>query len=128
MSAACRCGCTREHPAHAMVAALAQDDVDGALRLGLLDSDACDDCSDDCRGGLIDARDARLRALQARERYRARDARLQRRVQERAALRNAAPVAATPDRPAVATAPALPAAAAAALARAKAKAAERHKP
>lgn len=133
MSAAapCRCGCAQASVVHAIVAALADDDVDGALALGLLDSQSCAGCTPECTTMLIAARDARRDALAARARYRARNARLAQRAQERAAQRTGA-------RPAIeaveqgnavpTTRPALPSAAAAALARAKAKAAERSKP
>lgn len=137
-SALCLCGCAdaRGAAAHAIVAALAQDDLDGAIALGLLsenfgDGIACRRCTDACMRALCSAREARLRALAARERYRARNLRLQRRADERAAQRAAAPAPA-PDRTttadtssAAAPRPALPSAAAAALARAKAKAALR---
>ncbi|QWF19730.1 hypothetical protein [Lysobacter capsici] len=126
--------------AHAIAIALAADDLDRAITLGLLQGEhapVCAHCAPQCRQAMREAREQRLRALAARERYRARDARLQRRADERAAQRAAAPAAvasvgiaaaddlisvandATPPRPA------LPSAAAAALARAKAKAAQR---
>ncbi|KQZ55617.1 hypothetical protein ASD53_15220 [Lysobacter sp. Root559] len=137
MSAAapCRCGCARADgaAAHAIVAALAADDLDRALALGLLDAAACSACTPDCTAMLIDARVARSKALAARARYRARNARLAQRAQERAAQRAGAraPEAATRDGAMTPAAepsrPTLPSAAAAALARAKAKAAERNK-
>jgi hypothetical protein len=111
------CGCA--HPlgagAHAIVAALADDDLDQAMTLGLLEQVPCVACTTACTLQLQRARDARLRALAARDRYRARNARLQRRAAERMARRAAIPATDT-------HAPALPPAAAAALARAKAKA------
>lgn len=135
-AASCRCGCARADGAatHAIVAALAVDDLDRALTLGLLEAPACTACTPACTALLIDAREARSKALAARARYRARNARLAQRAQERAAQRAVAraPEVATLDKatvaPAAAPRPALPSAAAAALARAKAKAAERSKP
>lgn len=126
MSAPCPvCGCSDVHgrDAHGIAAALAEDDVDRAIEAGLLSVVPCLSCSDACTTCLTIARDARLSALAARERYRVRQARLQRRAEERAAARPA-PVIAT----ATEAEPALPSAAAAALARAKARAAERRKP
>ena len=132
----CLCGCVSPQGAavHAMVAALAADDLDRAIELGLLEHVACAGCDTLCQSRLREAREARLTALAARERHRAREARLRRRQDERDRHRQAA-------RPAAARAgsdtgtgateparPALPSAAAAALARARAKAAERHKP
>ena len=112
------CGCTDAAGAHAhaIAAALIDDDLDRAMTLGLLEPIACSACTDDCSERLREAREARMRALAARERHRARQARLERRAAERAARR--APPAATPT-----GTPALPPAAAAALARAKARAA-----
>jgi Na+-translocating ferredoxin:NAD+ oxidoreductase RnfC subunit len=107
---------------HAVVAALAEDDLDRAMETGLLAAMPCFGCVDACNARVIAARDARRSALDARKRYRARQARLARRAEERAAAR-AAPVTATPE-----AKPALPSAAAAALARAKARAAERRNP
>jgi Na+-translocating ferredoxin:NAD+ oxidoreductase RnfC subunit len=101
-------------------------DLDRAIETGLLEVVPCNGCSDECTALLVAARDARLRALAARERYRARQARLQRRAAERAAAR-ATPASAatvTTHQPKLA----LPSAAAAALERAKARAAERRKP
>ena len=126
MSASCSiCGCTdvRGRDAHSIAAALAEDDIDRAIEAGLLSVMPCASCSDACTMRLTAARDARLSALAARERYRARQARLQRRAEERAAARAAPAITATAD-----AKPALPSAAAAALARAKARAAERRKP
>lgn len=127
---ACLCGCTRAEGAktHAIAAALAADDVDRALELGLLDDVTCAACTPACQAQVRAARDARVRALAARDRYRAREARLQRRQRERDRQREAprAPAAAASET--VPAKPALPSAAAAALARARAKAADRHKP
>lgn len=104
----------------AIADALAVDDLDRAMALGLLDarpeghSRCCDACS--ARANiLIAARDERLHALAARERYRAR----QERLAERAAARARKREAAAPQR--AVAAPSLPPAAAAALARAKAR-------
>lgn len=121
------CGCSDAAgaPAHRLQAALADDDLDRAMTLGLLEpGNACTACSEACRATLAAARNARQQALAARERFRARAARLARRERERSARRK--PVA-TPDAPGNPTAvtPSLPPAAAAALARAKAKAAGR---
>jgi hypothetical protein len=119
---ACRvCGCVADHAAHAIAAALADDDVDAAIELRLLDAAPCDACAPGCRTALMHARDSRLRAFAARQRFRARNARLQRRAEARAAARVPArvPENAQPEMPT------LPPAAAAALARAKAKAASR---
>ena len=144
-SAPCRCGCAdaRGAAAHAIVAALAQGDLDAAIALGLLsanfddgDGIVCRHCTGACTQALRSAREARLRALAARERYRARNLRLQRRADERAAQRVAAPAPASAvdhaaddviadTSPPATQRPALPSAAAAALARAKAKAAQR---
>lgn len=111
------------------MAALATDDLDRAIELGLLTNSGCVDCSDACSTAMIVARDMRLRALAARDRFRAREARLQRRADERANKRATHPGTVegheATDSNAAATKPALPSAAAAALARAKAKAAER---
>ncbi|WP_240096824.1 hypothetical protein [Thermomonas flagellata] len=114
---ACRdCGCRAPEgaPAHAILAALAVDDLDAALRLGLLEAAPCAGCAPACRERLQAARDARLRALAARARHRARVARLARLQAEREAVRRA------PASPG-----ALPPAAAAALARALEKARQR---
>jgi hypothetical protein len=114
MASACPlCACVEAHPAHAVLAALREDDLDAAIGLGLLDALPCPRCTSDCASTLIAVRDARLRALAARERFRAREQRLARRAAERDAARDTAS-----KQPA-----ALPPAAAAALARAKAKAA-----
>lgn len=119
----CRCTAPEGARAHAILDALARDDLDAALRLGLLDAPPCPACAPTCRQRLQDARVARLRALAARERHRARRARLQRIAARRAAARGAAISAPAPANPAsAAPAPALPPAAAAALARALEKA------
>lgn len=121
MGGACaRCGCTRVEvaTAHAIAAALMEDDLARALDLGLLDADACAACAPACRDAMLGAREERRRALAARERYRARQARLERRARQRDAARaRPAPATAPPD----GAAP-LPPAAAEALARALAKA------
>jgi hypothetical protein len=120
------CGCNerRTAVAHAIAAAVAEDDLDRAIELGLLEVAPCEHCDDACIARVMAARDDRLAALGARERYRARQARLQRRAQERAAARaTPAPAANTAE-----AASSLPSAAAAALARARARAAERRKP
>ncbi|GAA4800166.1 hypothetical protein [Lysobacter hankyongensis] len=111
-----------DDPALAALAdAVAADDIDRAIALGLLDfmppAAACARCVPRL-GAILIARDARLRALAARERYRARQMRLTERAELRA-RRRAAAVTPAP----VAAPPTLPAAAAAVLARAKAKAA-----
>lgn len=115
------CSCTHPHPAHALLAALREDDLDAALALGLLDAAPCPSCAPACGAQLIAARDTRRFALAARQRHRARAARLARIEAERDAARRtaAAPTAQQ-------AAPALPAAAADALARALAKARARH--
>lgn len=126
MSAACRfC----EDPALvALACAVADDDIDRAMTMGLLEFASpritCAACA--TRIAAIESvRDARRHALAARERYRARQARLAERARTRAQRRHetetrmpAAPTARTPS-----PLPALPPAAALALARAKAKAA-----
>lgn len=112
----------------AIADALAMDDLDRAMALGLLDArpdgipGRCGAC--DARTRIvIAARDERLRALAARERHRARQARLAERMATRARRREAA----APAQPSVA-APSLPPAAAAALARAKARVAAKRTP
>jgi hypothetical protein len=112
------CGCAAEDASHVIASALVDGDPDAAIEAGLLDVVLCNACTPDCRAALLAARDDRLRALAARERFRARNARLERREEARAAARMPAPV---PDM----SKSALPPAAAAALARAKAKAAGR---
>jgi hypothetical protein len=122
------CGCADAAGvrAHAIAAALREDDLDGAIALGLLEpASECAACTPACRAQVDAARGARLQALAARERHRARALRLERRERERAERRKPAPAA---DAAAAAAAdgtpaPALPPAAAAALARAKARAA-----
>ena len=122
------CACSRAEgvSTHAILAALAADDLDRAIELGLLIDAGCAGCSDPCSRTMAAARDARLRALAARGRFRAREARLQRRADERANKRatNPGPVEGRGAPTSHAAKPALPSAAAAALARAKAKAAE----
>ena len=116
MAGACPfCACTEAHPAHAVLAALREDDLDAAIERGLLGAQPCPRCEERCSALLTGARDSRLRALAARERFRARERRLARRAAERDAARNDA--AKQPS--------SLPPAAAAALARARAKAAGR---
>ena len=112
----CHCDAAASDATHAIVAVLARDDLDRAIELGLLTATPCEHCDPACTTTLLSARNARLRALAARDRYRARNARLQRREAERAARR-------APARNADTKIPSLPPAAAAALARAKAKAA-----
>jgi hypothetical protein len=107
------CGCRAGAPVHAIVSALLVDDLDAAIEAGLLACVPCPACASHCQAAVGAARDARLTALAARERYRARQARLAARVQERA-TRRAQAAAASPS--------ALPPAAAAALQRALAKA------
>lgn len=105
--------------------ALSIDDLDAAIEAGLLQWPGCVACNvqaglpADAVTILLSARDARLAALAARERYRARQVRLQHRAAALDAKRSP-PRAIVDD-----TAGALPSAAAAALARAKAKAAGR---
>lgn len=78
------CGCTTAHPAHALAAALARDDLDAAIDAGLLDAGtSCPHCSRTCSAQIAQARTARLAALAARERHRQRNARLQRRARQR---------------------------------------------
>ncbi len=107
--------------------ALATDNIDQALQFGLLDhcpetiDGSCGEC--DARARImIAARDARLRALAARERYRTREARLTARAEARARKR-----ASIAPRTLIA-ASTLPPAAAAALARAKARVAAKRQP
>ena len=118
MSESCPlCACAEAHPAHAILVALREGDLDAAIERGLLDVPPCPGCAVACSSLLREARDGRLRALAARERFRAREARLARRDTERDAAR-----ATAAKQPA-----ALPPAAAAALARARAKAAGRER-
>ena len=122
MPVACRCGCldVRGGHAHAIVDALAIDDLDTAMERGLLVIEPCTACSTACQEVLLSARNGRRVALAARERFRLRRARLERREQERATRRATPP---TTDRK-----PSLPPAAAAALARARARAAGSKEP
>jgi len=112
----------------AMNAAVEADALDDAIEIGLLTYVAIDErpeidralVCDECAyydKVVVAARDARQRALAARERFRAREARLAARAEARA--RRRADALAAPRAPAT---PALPPAAAAALARAMAKA------
>jgi hypothetical protein len=108
----------------ALLAAIASDDLDAAIELGLLQFELrpgtpCVDCAP-VIAHLVAARDARRSALAARERHRRRDARLAQRAEATAARRKVG-TAATAELPK----PGLPDAAAAALARAKARAANR---
>jgi len=119
---ACGCSDGQGADAHAILAALAEDDLDGAIEAGLLVAAPCASCAGECATRLVAARDARLSALAARERHRARQARLQRRSVERATARSTERAAASEAKPP------LPSAAAAALARARARAARRHEP
>lgn len=110
----CACTSTDGTQAHAVLALLDVDDLDAALVHGLLDGIACTTCQPRCNALLAAAREARMTALAARDRYRARAARLQRRKAERDGARV--------PKPATAQAATLPAAAADVLARALAKA------
>src|SRR5688500_4863261 len=87
------CGCLHDDAGsvatHAVIAALADDDLDRAIESGLLAPIRCDDCTPECQARLRAARAQRLNALAARERHRARAARLQMRAQEREARRGA---------------------------------------
>lgn len=122
MHSACpACSCAAEHPAHALLVALVDGDLDAALTLGLLDAVPCPFCAAACGAQLAEARDARRFALAARQRHRARAERLARLKAERDAARR--PIAAPTAQQAT---PALPTAAADALARALAKARARH--
>ena len=112
------CACAGPHPAHALLAAMREDDLDAALDLGLLEAQPCPSCATACNARLLEARDARLSALAARARFRSRAERLARRKADRDAARAPMPSAA-------AKAPALPPSAADVLARALAKAAMR---
>lgn len=121
------CGCTQPHPAHALLLALRQDDLDAALARGLLDAQPCPSCASECGARLTEARDARRLALAARDRHRARAVRLARIQAEREAARRPAHTTMPASAPAAQQAtPALPSAAADALARALAKAKARH--
>jgi hypothetical protein len=116
------CPVCRDAGVAALADAVAADDLDGAIERGLLAFEAPAGCCDACRlqvAAVLAARDIRLRALAARERYRARQARLAERAEAKARRR----VAAQPVEEQRKAAPALPSAALAALARAKARAA-----
>lgn len=124
----------------ALAAAVEIEDINAAIERGLLDylalaersdiqiASVCAACVRDDRV-IVAARDARMRALAARERFRKREARLRERERSRAEKRRAAAAsnaASATDDPSSSIAspkPTLPPAAAAALARAKAKAA-----
>lgn len=121
MTAHCpHCACNADAPAHRLLQALHEDDLNTALELGLLDAQCCPGCTSACHARLLAARDTRRAALAARNRYRMRNARLARIKNEREAARRPAPA------PAVSSTPALPSAASDALARALAKAKARH--
>lgn len=111
----------------ALAEAVAEHDLDRAIEIGLLTFDPaphhCDRCRDTV-ARIAAARDDRLRALAARERYRARQARLAERADARARKRAGAAVRTS----AVAATSTLPPAVAAALARAKAKVAAKRPP
>lgn len=120
-TAADNCPCRENSTSRSLADAVREDDIDLALALGLLSfepaSHRCDRCRDQV-AKIVAARDARRRALAARERYLARQMRLTERAELRARRRATAVTTAS-----VSAAPALPAAAAAALARARARAA-----
>ena len=105
-----------------MFQAVSVGDLDRAIEAGLLRWNGCIACA--IADGLshsdveraVAARDARIAALAARERYRARMRRVQHRIQQRDARRSVIDSTSTSS---------LPSAAAEALARAKAKAARR---
>jgi hypothetical protein len=121
------CAVCEDVTLRALDEALAVDDLDHALTLGLLEArpeentDPCEECRTRARI-VIAARNERLRALAARERYRARQTRLAERAETRARNRKAATTSPS------ATTPSLPPAAAAALARAKVRAAAKPQP
>lgn len=120
----CRaCGCTSAPgtDAHAVLAALVEGDLDRAIDLGLLAARPCARCATACTATLVAARDARLAALAARDRYRARQQRIERRARMRGAARSV-PAESIDAGPAAPVTPPLPSAAAAALARARARA------
>ncbi|KAB8193348.1 hypothetical protein FKV24_006705, partial [Lysobacter maris] len=90
MSGPCRlCGCKDASGAkqHAMLDALAADDVDRAIDLGLMAAEPCPCCKPTCHLPLVQARAALKHAHDARDRYRERMARLQRLADEREAAR-----------------------------------------
>lgn len=121
-----RCVCTDCNLADVSVTGIFQSvsfgDLDRAIEAGLLRWNGCIACA--IADGLshseveraVAARDARIAALGARERYRARIRRVKHRIQQRDAGRSVIDTTATSS---------LPSAAAEALARAKAKAARR---
>ena len=124
MSTTCPYCANERDRAAALLAAIASDDLDTAIELGLLQFELrpgapCADCGPGI-ARLLAARDERRSALASRERHRRRDARLAQRAEANAARRKAGAAAAA-DMPK----PGLPDAAAAALARAKARAAQR---
>ena len=86
------CGCAGASgtAVHAVRAALAEGELDRAIDLGLLVAQPCVQCSTACTRTLLAARDVRLAALAARDRYRARQQRLERRARMRDACRTIA--------------------------------------
>jgi hypothetical protein len=124
-----RCAACDDAGLAALAAAVADDDLDAAIEQGLLAFDAPAACCAACApriATVLAARDVRLHALAARERFRARQTRLAERAEAKARRRAAAtPAQGMPaqDMSVQAAAPALPSAAQAALARAKARAA-----
>jgi hypothetical protein len=102
-----------------LCAAVADNDLDRAIDLGLLTAAPCPGCSPACTAMVMTSRDTRRAALAARERYRTRQQRLERRARLRGATGT---TPASPGAAPATAAPALPAAAAAALARARARA------
>ena len=121
MGPACpHCACTSEAgaTAHALLALLADDDLDAAIERGLLEHVDCPGCNAGCNARLAETRDRRCGALAARARHRNRAQRLAQRQAARGAARAPSPAAAE-------TLQALPPAAADALARALAKAGRR---
>lgn len=129
-----RCAACDDAGLAALAAAVAADDLDAAIEQGLLAFEAPAACCAACApriATVLAARDVRLHALAARERFRARQTRLAERAEAKARRRAAAtPAQDMPaqDMPAQdmsvqAAAPGLPSAAQAALARAKARAA-----
>jgi hypothetical protein len=124
------CPSCKDETLKSLADALAVDDLDRAVTLGLLDArpeqnaSQCGDCRTRARL-VIEARDERIRALAARERYRTRQARLAERAEVRA--RKRAPAASMTSKTLPGSVP-LPPAAAAALARAKARVAAKPQP
>ncbi len=116
----------------ALADAIAQDDIARAIDEGLLEFEApphpCAACAERV-ASIVAARDVRVHALAARERFRRREVRLRERERARAEKRRSASPTTAPETADIAaaaskpTASTLPPAAAAALARAKAKAA-----